>query len=320
MKKYCAFATSFLVVYSLFVVLFLSLAHLYTIAQVQITAKDSEQERRIITAQKIDSIVVWEYIAKNNTLDKRGRIHSVTKYNRNGNIIREWQFLSPQTVTGTEYRYDTAMRLAEEYPITRSAPVGASAAVYRWQYHYDAEGRMAEAHYLTPTGETAQKKTFRYRTPTQEAKDIPSKIPKELPAEITFYRTPNRIGYREVFSFQEVSGLPTQKTRYRADNTVEQREEYRYDAQRRLTEILLYSEMSLSEPSGMLVSRKLYTYDRQGNVLEETETSIGISSVSKLVHRYDQTGLRLETQYFWSTKPPLRLTSVRKYLYGRYGD
>jgi hypothetical protein len=265
-------------------------------------------------------VVIWEYIAKNNKLDKRGRIRSVVKYDRNGNIVRELQFLSPQRVTGTEYRYDAAMRLVEEYPIGQNSADGLPASVYRWQYRYDAEGRIAEAHYLTPTGETAQKKTFQYRSPTQETKDIPNKIPKELPSEITFYRTPNKIGYREVYSFQEVSGLPTQKIRYRADNTIEQREEYRYDAKGQRTELLVYSGMSPGEPSVMLVSRKVYTYDRQGNVLEETETSEGISSVSKQVHRYDQTGLRLETQFFWSAKLPLRLTSVCKYLYGRYSD
>jgi hypothetical protein len=294
------FATAFLRVLVLFTVSFPVFAQPRTLAHVPQTPTSIEQERRTMAAQTIDSVVIWVYAVKNNKPDKRGRMHSVMKYDVNGNITRASHFPDAQTETGTEYRYDAAMRLVEERPIVRGG-----APAYRWQYRYDTQNRLTEAHYLTSTDESAQKKTFRYSTNT-------------LPSEMVFYRTRSKIGYRDVWSFSEASVLPTQKTRYRADNTAEQREEYRYNSKGELIELLVYSGISIAKPLGDLVSRKEYAYDSRGNLLEETDRNESTKSLAKQTHRYDQTGLRVESQYFWAAKPPLRLTSIRQYLYSRF--
>jgi hypothetical protein len=296
---------------------FLGLAHAQGIAQMPQTPKSIEQERKTIAAQHLDSVVVWEYAVNNNKPNKRGRVQSVIQYDINGNIIKASQFLDRQTETDTEYRYDAAMRLVEERPIVRRGALGGAPAYY-WHYRYDAQQRMAEAHYLTPTGEIAQKKIFQYLTnalPTDN--NTLREMLNALPSEIIFYRNPSTIGYRDVYSFREPSAFLVQKIRYRADSTVEQREEYRYDTKGQIIERLLYAGISVAKPSGELVSRTVYSYDVQGNLLEETNIHENTTALSKQKHRYDQTGLRVETQYFWSAKPPLRLTSVRKYLYSR---
>ena len=295
----CAQAASGLVLTLILTLVCPSLA----LAQPPETAQTREKERLKILEQKIDSVVVWEFAIKGKKPEKKGRMDMMTRYDKNGNKTEEGRYNKNEIDTKQVFKYDEQNRLVEEIALTQ---FGSQAAA--WKYRYDDKGRAVEAVYSTELSSAAQRKTFHYR------EGLFTKNDGAL-TEMKFYVGANKVGYRDVYFYNDTTKRCMKTMRFRIDDSIENKEEYEYDAAGNLTEIRLYNGMEYDEKSAKLVWKKVLSYDAKGNLVEEVELNPKGQMNAKQTHAYDAQGRLAETTVFWAKKPPLKPAYLRRYVY-----
>jgi uncharacterized protein RhaS with RHS repeats len=267
------------------------------------TAQSREKERLKILAQKIDSVVVWEFTIKGKKPEKKGRMDMMIRYDKNGNIMEKGFYNKGEIDTKQAFKYDEQNRLVEEIALTQFGSPGSS-----WKYRYDDKGRVVESAYFTELSSANQRKTFHYRDGLFTAND-------GALVEMKFYVSAKKVGYRDVYSYNDTTKRCVKTTRFRADDSIESKEEYEYDAAGNLREIRFYSDMEYDEKSAKLIWKKIFTYDAKGNLVEEVEFNSKGKMNAKQTHAYDAQGRLAETTIFEAKKPPFKPAYIRKYVY-----
>ncbi|TAE32478.1 MAG: hypothetical protein EAZ92_01570 [Candidatus Kapaibacterium sp.] len=278
-----------------------------TIAEAQPpqTRATLDKERAKIQAQKIDSIVVWEYALKGNKPEKKGRMDMLIRYDKNGNKTLEGRYNKAEIDTKQEFVYNDKNYLAEQTSFMQYNTPG-----FTWKYQYDDKGRPTEAVYSSQMSNANQRQTFKYREGLFTAND-------GVLLEVKFYITKDKVGYRDVYSYDD-KAICVKSLRYRIDDSIEKKEEYKYDASGRLTEIAVFGGMEFDEKAAKLVSKKVFTYDDKGNLMSEVETNVKSQLTSQLVHTYDADGRITESTVSSGKKPPVKPVTVRKYVYALF--
>ena len=277
-----------------------------TLAQPPQTREKLDKERAKIQAQKIDSIVVWEYALKGNKPEKKGRQDMLVRYDKNGNKVLEGRYNKEDIDTKQEFAYNDKNYLTELTSFMQFNTPG-----FTWKYKYDEKGRPTEAVYSSQMSNASQRQTFHYREGLFTAND-------GVLTEVKFYITKDKVGYRDVYSYDDKS-VCTKSVRYRIDDSIEKKEEYKYDASGRLVEIATFGGMEFDEKTAKLVSKKVFTYDDKGNITSESDMNAKNQLTAKLVHVYDADGRVTETTVSSPTKkPPVKPTTLRKYIYALF--
>lgn len=288
---------------SAFASLILMISFNVVIAQVPQTPEKIEKERQKILAQKIDSVVIWEYALKNNKPEKKGRMDMLIRYDKNGNKVLEGRYNKDLIDTKQEFTYNEKYQLTETTNFMEFNTPG-----FTWKYTYDDKGRTKEAAYSSNMSNSSQRQTFHYREGLFTAND-------GVLTEVKFYITKDKVGYRDVISYDDATKRPLKMTRFRIDDSIEKKEEYKYDAAGNLSEIAIFGGMEFDEKTGKLQSKKMFTYDANGNMTSESETNAKNQLTVKLVHTYDASGKIVETTVSSGKKPPVKPSYVRKYVY-----
>ncbi|MCU0426032.1 MAG: hypothetical protein MUF71_10445 [Candidatus Kapabacteria bacterium] len=273
------------------------------IAQVPLTPEKIEKERQKILAQKIDSVIVWEFALKNNKPEKKGRMDMLIRYDKNGNKVLEGRYNKDVIDTRQEFVYNDKNQLTETTNFMEFNTPG-----FTWKYEYDEKGRTKEAVYSSNMSNSSQRQTFHYREGLFTAND-------GVLTEVKFYITKDKVGYRDVITYDDQTKRPVKMIRFRIDDSIEKKEEYKYDANGNISEIAVFGGMEFDEKTAKLQSKKVFTYDANGNVASESETNAKNQLTSKLVHTYDASGKLAETTVSSGKKPPVKPSYVRKYVY-----
>jgi hypothetical protein len=264
-----------------------------------------EKEREKVQAQKIDSVIVWEYALKGNKPEKKGRMDMLIRYDKNGNKLLEGRYNKEEIDTKQEFVYNDKNYLSEQTSFMQYNTPG-----FTWKYTYDEKGRPTEAVYSSQMSNASQRQTFHYREGLFTAND-------GVLLEVKFYITKNKVGYRDVYTYDD-KGVCTKSMRFRIDDSIEKKEEYKYDANGRVSEIAVFGGMEFDEKTAKLVSKKVITYDDKGNITSESETNAKNQLTSKFAHVYDASGRITETTVSSSKKPPVKPVTVRKYVYALF--
>jgi hypothetical protein len=287
------------------VVLFLHTASL--LAQAPQTPAQYDKERQKVAAQKLDSVIITEYALKGGKPEKKGRLDMLQCYDKNGNKIFEGRYDKDQIDTKQTFQYDANNHLSELQSYMQFNTLS-----YTRRFTYDDKGRVQEAKNESNMSKNAERQTFHYREGLFTAND-------GVLTEVKFYIAPNKVGYRDVFTYEDKSGKPvpacTKMIRYRIDNSIEKRENYKYDANGNLVEIATWGNMEFDEATAKLVSKKTFTYDTNGAMTSESETNAKNQLLAKSVHTYDASGKLAETTVWYAKKPPAKPNTLRKYAY-----
>lgn len=286
--------------------LILAFLPIFAFAQIPQTPEKLESARKKIQAQKIDSVIVWEYALKGNKPEKKGRMDMLIRYDKNGNKTLEGRYNKDIIDTKQEFVFNDKNQLAETTNFMEFNTPG-----FTWKYQYDEKGRTTEAVYSSQMSNSSQRQVFKYREGLFTAND-------GVLTEVKFYIAKDKVGYRDVISYDDATKRATKLIRFRIDDSIEKKEEYKYDANGNLTEIAIFGGMEFDEKSAKLQSKKVFTYDANGNITSETENTAKNVIVSKLVHSYDATGKVIETTVWSAKKPPAKPAYLRKYVYALF--
>jgi hypothetical protein len=287
------------------VVLLLSICAVSGLAQPPQTRASLDKERAKIQAQKIDSVIVWEYALKGNKPEKKGRMDMLVRYDKNGNKTLEGRYNKEEIDTKQEYAYTDKNYLDAQTSFMQYNTPG-----FTWKYAYDDKGRPTEAVYSSEMSKSSQRQTFHYREGLFTAND-------GVLLEVKFYITKDKVGYRDVYTYDD-KGICTKSMRFRIDDSIEKKEEYKYDVSGRLTEIASFGGMEFDEKTAKLLSKKVLVYDDKGNLTSESESNAKNQLMSKFAHLYDADGRVIETTVSSGKKPPVKPTTLRKYIYALF--
>ncbi len=266
-------------------------------AQLPSVIKKMNLERERFKAAKIDTVIVMEYGYKGTTPEKKGRQDMILAYNTNGNITLEGRCDAKGGIdTKVTYSYNNKNAVSEIKSYMQFETLS-----YTLKHSYNGANLLTEAVYDDNMSKgSGRKQVYSYK--------------KERLAECKYVNANATIGYRDVYSYND-KGDCIKSIRYRADNSIDNKEEMKYDAQGNLAEVTRFTGMEMDESSAKIERKTTYKYDAQGNVVEEMVLNAKGKPESKLVHSYDARGILTQT-VVWSSKKGTAPTPslLRKYV------
>lgn len=302
-----------------------------------------QKERKKITSSNIFSVTKNVFQYKFGKPEKKSIPEYNRKFNKNGDKIEETSYnpIDGSIVTKSTFRYDakgniveetvgrddniiktshryTADNLLEETVIYTSAGAIDKKIVYTYDDHrlllevtgYLGDGRryMKDSYYygeenrLTELKNTLNKFTYSYDDDGNVA---------AIRKSNRYFKTANDPAYNLTDYYQlahDRNGNLTEISHFKADSTLKVKFQYILDEKGKLLkENEIGSDLKLTY-------QRVYLYDKNGNVIEESGTDRGRKF--RTTHKYDSRGNILESTVYDQINEPAQLI---KYTYTRYG-